>query len=139
MITFMRCLAIPIATAIATANVSPALSQMITISPTSAPVQVNGKSGGTQQDASCAGFIASAPNHTVQVVEDGDFRFSVQGTGQIALLIRSSTGQRFCVPADSFSQGKVEIPGRWRRGLYSVFVGDRANESHAYTLTISRN
>ncbi|MDX2239128.1 MAG: hypothetical protein NW224_00415 [Leptolyngbyaceae cyanobacterium bins.302] len=130
---------IPIATAIATAAISPALSQPITVSPTSQPIQVSGMSGGSQKDKSCAGFIAASPNHTVQVTEDADLRFVLQGSGQPALLIRSSTGQNFCVPADSYSQGKVEIPGRWRRGTYSVFVGDRANESHSYTLLISRN
>lgn len=131
--------AVPIAIAITVANISPALSQMITISSNSQPIQVTGTSGGSQKDNSCAGFVAPAPNHVVQVTEDTDLRFVLQGSGQPALLIRSANGQSFCVPADSYSQGKVEIPGRWRKGTYSVFVGDRANESHAYTLLISRS
>ncbi|MDX2229384.1 MAG: hypothetical protein NW220_07085 [Leptolyngbyaceae cyanobacterium bins.349] len=130
---------IPIAIALAVTSVSPALAQAITISPASQPIQVSGRSGGPQKDSSCAGFVAPAPNHVVQVTEDTDLRFVLQGEGQLALLIRSSTGKSFCVPADSYSQGKVEIPGRWRKGTYSVFVGDRANESHAYTLQIARS
>jgi len=130
---------VPIATVLAIVSVKPALSQSITISPTSQPIQVSGMSGGNQKDTGCAGFIASSPNHIVQVTEDADLKFELQGTGQPALLIRGSTGQNFCVPADSYSQGKVVIPGRWRKGTYSVFVGDRANESHSYTLQIARS
>jgi len=129
----------PIAIAMTVTSINPVLAQMITIAPNSQPVQVNGMSGGSKKDASCAGFIAPSPNHVVQLTEDTDLRFALQGAGQPALLIRSSTGQSFCVPADPYSNGKVEIPGRWRKGKYSVFVGDRANESHAYTLLISRS
>lgn len=116
-----------------------ALSQPITIAPSSQLLPMNGTSGGNQKDGSCAGFIAAVPNHLVQVTEDTDLRFVLQGTGEPTLLIRSSTGQNFCVPADSYSNGKVEISGRWRRGSYSVFVGDRANGRHSYTLQIARN
>lgn len=130
---------VPIAIVMVAASVSPGLSQMVTITPDSRPLQMSGMTGGSQKDNSCAGFIAPAPNHVVQVTEDADLRFALQSAGQPALLIRSSTGQSFCVPADPFSKGKVEIPGRWRKGTYSIFVGDRANESHAYTLSISRS
>jgi hypothetical protein len=116
-----------------------AVSQSIAITPNSQPVEVNGTSGGTQKDKSCAGYIAASPNHTVQVMEDSNLLFRLQSSGQPALLIRSATGQDFCVPADSFSGGKVEIPGRWSRGKYLVFVGDRAGGQHSYTLSISRN
>lgn len=139
MLSLNRLFAIPLAASIMAVSSSPALSQPITISPNSQPIQVNGVSGGNQKDSGCAGFIAASPNHLVQVTEDTDFRFVLQGTEKMALLIRSSNGQSFCVPVDSYSQGKVEIPGRWRKGTYSVFVGDRANESHSYTLLISRN
>lgn len=130
---------IPVAVAIALAIPAKALSQVITISSASQPIQVNGMSGGDQRDTSCAGYIAAAPNHVIDITEDADLRFELRGAGQPALLIRSSTGQNFCVPADSYSQGKIEIPGRWRKGTYSVFVGDRANEHHAYTLVISQS
>jgi hypothetical protein len=138
MLTMLRWLSIPIAITLVTSGMRPVLAEAVTISPTSQPIQLSGRSGGPQKDNSCAGFIAPAPNHVVQLTEDTDLRFLLQGEGQPALLIRSSTGQNFCVPADSYSQGKVEIPGRWRKGIYSVFVGDRANESHAYTLRIAR-
>lgn len=139
MTTAFRWLAVPLSAAIALTTAEAAFSQSITMSPTSQPVQVSGKSGGNQKDSSCAGYIASAPNHVVQVTEDADLRFVLQGAESSALLIRSSAGQSFCVPADAYSKGKVEIPGRWQRGTYSVFVGDRAKAQHAYTLSISRS
>ncbi|MBM0740605.1 hypothetical protein JOY44_03060 [Phormidium sp. CLA17] len=116
-----------------------AFSESITVTPNSPSIQMNGTSGGNQKDGGCAGFIAAVPNHVVQVTEDTDLRFILQGNGEPALLIRSSSGQNFCVPADSYSNGKVEIPGRWRRGTYSVYVGDRANGQHSYTLQVARN
>jgi hypothetical protein len=135
---FSRWSIIPLALAIALGSAKASLGQSISMSPNSQPIQLSGTSGGNQKDSGCAGFISSAPNHVVQVTEDADLRFVLKGAGgQPALLIRSSTGQVFCVPADSYSNGKVEIPGRWRKGIYSVFVGDRANGQHAYTLSIS--
>jgi hypothetical protein len=139
MATLMHCLVVPIVVAIAAGSSKAALSQTITIAPGAQPVAVNGTSGGDQKDSGCAGYISTTPNHVVQVTEDADLRFILEGGGQPALLIRSATGQSFCVPADSYSGGKVEIPGRWRKSTYSVFVGDRANGHHAYTLRISPN
>ncbi len=134
------CLMVSIGTAIAlVGSAAIAVSQPITVAPSSQLIPMSGTSGGTQKDGSCAGFIAAVPNHLIQVTEDTDLRFVLQGTGEPALLIRSSTGQSFCVPADSYSNGKVEISGRWRRGTYSVFVGDLANGHHAYILQIARN
>ncbi len=131
---------IPLALAIALGSSEIAMSQPIMISSASLPVQVSGTSGGNQKDAGCAGYISATPNHVIQVTEDADLRFDLQGSGgQPALLIRGSTGQNFCVPADSYSNGKIEIPGRWRKGTYSVYVGDRTNGHYSYTLSISRN
>jgi hypothetical protein len=133
-------LMVPISLAIALlGSAEIAFSQSITVTPSSPSIQMNGTSGGNQKDGGCAGFIAASPNHVVQVAEDVDLRFILQGTGEPALLIRSSSGQDFCVPADSYSNGKIEIPGRWHKGTYLVFVGDRANGRHSYTLQIARN
>jgi hypothetical protein len=129
---------VPISVAIALSTPQAAFSQAITISPNSQPIQVSGTSGGERSD-SCAGHIAAAPNHVINVTEDADLRFVLQGQGELALLIRTASGQNFCVPADRYSNGKVEIPGRWPKGTYSIYVGDRANGHHAYTLEISRS
>jgi hypothetical protein len=133
-------LAVPTALAIAFGSVNPAISQSVAIAPGGATVELAGKSGGSLADGSCAGNISNTPNHTITVPKDMNLRFTLQAQGgQPALLIRSASGQNFCVPADSYSNGRVVIPGRWEQGLYSIFVGDRANGSHSYTLSISAN
>jgi hypothetical protein len=138
--TFRPWLSIPIAAAIALGTASTVLSQAVAITPNSQTIQLNGTSGGSKQDSKgCAGAIAAAPNHVVQVTEDANLQFTLQSSGEPALLIRSSSGQDFCVPADSYSNGKITIPGRWNKGTYSVFVGDRAKGQHPYTLSISRS
>ena len=138
--TFRRWLSIPIAAAIALGSASTVLSQAVAITPNSQTIQLNGTSGGSKQDGKgCAGSIAAAPNHVVQVTEDTNLQFTLQSSGEPALLIRSSSGQDFCVPADSYSNGKITIPGRWNKGTYSVYVGDRAKGQHPYTLSISRS
>ena len=138
--TFRRWLSIPIAATIALGTASTVLSQAVAITPNSQTIQLNGTSGGSKQDSKgCAGSISSNPNHVVQVTEDANLQFTLQSSGEPALLIRSSSGQDFCVPADSYSNGKITIPGRWNKGTYSVFVGDRAKGQHPYTLSISRS
>ena len=131
-----RWLAIPTALAIALGTTSAAFSAPVLVG--SSEVQLNGTSGGSQKDGSCAGFIPTAPNHVVQLNNDANLDFTLRSTGQPALLIRSASGQSFCVPADSLSNGTVVIPGLWTKGTYSVYVGDRANGQHPYTLSISR-
>ncbi|HEY9909852.1 MAG TPA: hypothetical protein V6D18_19850 [Thermosynechococcaceae cyanobacterium] len=136
--TQTRWLAIPTALAIALGTASTAFSAPVLISSSSADVQLNGTSGGPQKDGACAGFVSASPNHVVQVTDEANLNFTLRSTGQPALLIRSASGQSFCVPADSLSNGTVVIPGLWTKGTYSVFVGDRANGQHPYTLSISR-
>jgi hypothetical protein len=136
--TKSRWLAIPTAVAIALGTVSAASAAPVLISSSASEVQLSGTTGGSLKDTSCAGFIQAAPNHVVQVNEDANLDFTLRSSGQPALLIRSASGQSFCVPADSLSNGTVVIPGLWTKGTYSVFVGDRANGQHPYTLSISR-
>jgi hypothetical protein len=138
--SFKRWLGVPIAMAIALGTASAAFSQAVAITPSSQTIQLSGTSGGGKQDSKgCAGSIATAPNHVIQVTEDANLQFTLQSSGEPALLIRSGSGQAFCVPADSYSNGKITIPGRWNKGTYSVYVGDRANGQHPYTLSISRS
>jgi hypothetical protein len=133
-------MALPVAVAIALGTAYPAVSQVISLAPGDANITLSGTSGGSRADGSCAGNISATPNHTVAVAKDMNLRFTLQAEGgQPALLIRSASGQVFCVPGDSYSGGKVVIPGRWSQGNYTIFVGDRANGRHAYTLTISSN
>lgn len=107
-----------------------------TIAPNSQPVNLEGTSGGSKKDSGCAGFISNTPNHTLQVTADSNLRFTLQGSGEPTLLITGTQGQNFCVQADRLSNGKIEIPGRWTKGSYSIFVGDRAGGRNPYKLSI---
>jgi hypothetical protein len=103
--------------------------------PIQSEVTLQGNSGGSR--SSQCGYIANQPNHQVEVTEDfTSLRFRVTSGGQPTLLIQSQGGQSECVMADGFSDGSIEIPGVWERGVYSVYVGDRGGNRHSYTLTI---
>ncbi|MGI0490364.1 hypothetical protein ACN4EG_01020 [Alkalinema pantanalense CENA528] len=110
--------------------------QVIRIAPNS-PVQTRtGSSVSAHKDSSCAGFIPEQPNYEVTLTEDMDRRFTVQGNSNITLLVINSKGKKFCVQADSTSNGKAEIPGRWAKDTYQVFIGTRSQGQNPYKLTI---
>ncbi|MCU0552081.1 MAG: hypothetical protein MUC48_22320 [Leptolyngbya sp. Prado105] len=114
-----------------------ASQQIVSVAPNAQPITLNGTSGGDKKDSSCAGFISDRPNHTIQVAADSNLKFTLQGSGEPTLLITGAQGQSFCVQADRLSEGKVEIPGRWTRGSYSVFIGDKGRARNPYTLSIT--
>jgi len=97
-------------------------------------VTVTGNSGGSQ--SSQCGFISSTPSQVVVVSQPTPLRFKVvQGAGQPTLRISGPVNQ--CAMAEGSSGGTIEIPGVWQPGTYSIFVGDRAQGSYPYTLSIS--
>lgn len=114
-----------------------ASQQTVSIASNAQAVTLNGTSGGDKKDPGCAGFVSDRPNHTVQVTADSNLTFTLQGSSDATLLITGGQGQNFCVQADRLSNGKVEIPGRWTKGDYSVFVGDRKGGRNPYTLSIA--
>ena len=100
------------------------------------PLVVSGTSGGAK--SSDCGNIAVTPNQIIQVTEPLPYlRLSVKSAGDPTLLIEGPGG-RFCVMSDSYSGGNPEISGYWQAGRYSLYVGDRAQAQHPYTLSISR-
>jgi hypothetical protein len=104
--------------------------------PLSAPVIVTGTSESSQ--ASQCGFLPATPTQIVRVTEAfTSLRFSVRGGSETTLLISGPGGRNQCVMADSFSGGNIEVPGAWEQGTYSIFVGDRAQGSHPFTLSIT--
>lgn len=114
-----------------------ASQQIVSIASNAEPLTLNGISGGDRKDAGCAGFIGDRPNHTVQVTTDSNLTFTLQGSSESTLLITGAQGENFCVRADRLSNGKVEIPGRWPKGSYSVFIGERGGSRNPYTLSIA--
>lgn len=132
-------LVVPIALAVSLAVTAASLAEapVVRITPNldPDPLVVSGTSGG--EKSSDCGNIAAAPNHVVQVTEALPYlRLSVQSAGQPTLMI-DGPGGHFCVLADSYSQGNAEISGYWKAGKYSLYVGDRAQGQHPYTLSIS--
>ncbi len=132
--TLVPAIALLLASVGATAPVQAAAP--IVITSTTQAVTVNGTSGGTSRDASCGGFVAEVPNHTVEITEDSDRKFRVKGNSSTTLLILNSQGKRFCVQADEFSVGEAELPGRWKKGTYRVYVGSKNQGRSNYQLTI---
>ena len=108
----------------------------IVITNTTQAVTVDGTSGGSSRDASCGGFVAEVPNHTIEMTEDSDRKFRVKGNSNTTLLVINSQGKRFCVQADEFSGGEAELPGRWKKGSYRVYVGSKNQGRSNYQLTI---
>jgi hypothetical protein len=133
----LRWSTLPTAIAAVFAMAGLASSQIVSIAPSSSIVSLSGTSGGSKRDPGCAGFVSETPNHTVQVTADSNLRFTLEAKGEPTLLIIGAQGQTFCVQADRLSNGKVEIPGRWTRGNYSVFVGDRTSGRNPYKLSIA--
>lgn len=128
--------ALPTAIALALGLSGTAIANPIQ-TPLSTNVVVNGTAAGGQSGQ--CGFVSSTPTQVVRVTEDfTSLRFSVQGSGQPTLMVTGSNGRTQCVMADRFSQGAIEIPGVWERGTYSVFVGDRSQGNHPFTLSITQ-
>lgn len=99
------------------------------------PLIVRGTSGGVKN--SDCGNIANTPNQIIQIAQPLPYlRLNVQSAGQPTLLI-DGPGGHFCVLGDSYSGGQPEISGYWQAGRYSLYVGDRAQGQHPYTLSIS--
>jgi hypothetical protein len=102
--------------------------------PLSAPITVSGNSGGSE--SSQCGFISSTPSQVIVVNQPTPLRFQLQGQGQPTMWIKGPVER--CVMADSFSGGNLEVPGVWEQGTYSIFIGDLAQGSHPYTLSITQ-
>ena len=129
---------IPSTLVIILGTVNTASSKPIQIAPNFQPdpLLIQGISGGTEK--SDCGFIAKTPNQIIEVTKDiSSLRFSVESKGNPTLLINGPKG-RFCVPGDSLSGGKIQLPGYGDKGSYSIFIGDRDGGQYPFTLSISQ-
>jgi hypothetical protein len=109
----------------------------VSLSSPAQSITLTGASSINLSDSGCAGLAGANPNHIIQIPADSNLRFSLQGAVGSTLFILGDQGQKFCVQADQLSNGKVEIPGRWGRGAYRVFVGSRGQRQVEYKLTVS--
>jgi hypothetical protein len=101
------------------------------------PLNISGVSGGPNNSGDC-GFISQAPNHVINVTQDLPYwRIAVQTAGAPSLMIQGPRG-RFCVLPANAAAGNVEFSGYGDKGTYTIFVGDRSQGQHPYSLSISQ-
>ncbi|MEG4344324.1 hypothetical protein QUB70_13675 [Microcoleus sp. A003_D6] len=101
------------------------------------PLGVSGISGGPNNSGDC-GFVSQAPNHVIEVTQDLPYwRIAVQTAGAPSLMIQGPRG-RFCVLPANAAAGNVEFSGYGDKGTYVIFVGDRSQAQHPYSLSISQ-
>jgi hypothetical protein len=129
-------LALMLTSALAIASPAANAQAALTINNSTPAVSVEGTSGGNVRDASCAGFVADTANYAIEMTEDSDRRFRIKGNNETTLLVLNSQGKRFCVQVDDFSGGEAELPGRWKKGTYRVFIGQKTQNRANYKLTI---
>jgi hypothetical protein len=101
--------------------------------------RIEGKSGGSVDSKGC-GFIANAPNYTMNLPQRIDYmRLTVETAGgqPTLLVLGPGSGDSFCVLGDEVSGLKPEISGVWEAGQYQIYVGDRIGENYQFTLNIS--
>jgi hypothetical protein len=102
--------------------------------PLASPITISGTSGGSE--SSQCGFIPAEPNQVIVVDQPAPLRIKLQGQGQPTLWITGPSNR--CVMADAAANGTIEVPGVWAQGTYSVYVGDMAQGSHPFTLSITQ-
>jgi hypothetical protein len=101
------------------------------------PLVVKGTSGG-DKNSDC-GNISTTPSQVLQVTDPLPYlKLRVQSEGEPTLLIEGPGKRRFCVLADTAAGENPEISGYWDAGEYLLYVGDRAQGQHPYTLSISQ-
>ncbi len=101
------------------------------------PLNVSGVSGGPNNSGDC-GFVAQGPNQVIEVTQDLPYwRIAVQTAGAPSLMIQGPRG-RFCVLPANAAAGNVEFSGYGDKGTYVIFVGDRSQGQHPYSLSITQ-
>lgn len=128
---------VPAALVMLLSNIGTAYAQTRQITPgfEPDPLEFQGISQGSQASNGC-GMIGAAPNYVVKLTSNFNYlRFTVQSAGQPTLLIQGPNGSS-CVQA--VPGGKIEVPGYWEIGTYSIYIGDRAGGQHPYTFGITQ-
>ncbi len=101
------------------------------------PLSISGVSGGPNNSGDC-GFVAQGPNQVIEVTQDLPYwRIAVQTAGAPSLMIQGPRG-RFCVLPANAAAGNVEFSGYGDKGTYTIFVGDRSQGQHPYSLSITQ-
>ena len=123
------------AIALCLASAQQVLADRRTLSP-GASVTLSGTSGGSADSGDC-GWTAPAPNHVLDVTEDLlNLRITVQTGGAPTLLIEGPAG-RYCILPETASGSTLQFSGYGPQGTYNIYIGDRQQTQHPYTLSVS--
>lgn len=127
--TNIRWFAIPTALVLALSSVGAVRSQSVSVAPFQS---LGGTVNGGQKN--CDQLSGSA-THVVKLNQDfPNLRFSVSGSGKPIMKVVGPDGLNECVMA--YSGGQVSMPGYWKEGSYSVFLGNLVAGSHNYNLSV---
>lgn len=114
-----------------------AQAQTVASTPLSAPIQMQGQTGGAQSSA--CGNINPNGGQRINVTEAfAALTFEVESEGDYTLYITGPEGFSECVFAHNYDGGVIQSPGLLNQGEYQVFVGDRSGQSNPYKLSISQ-
>jgi hypothetical protein len=100
---------------------------------------IEGLSGGSTDSHGC-GFIPDSPSYKMNLATRIDYlRFTVEAAGgqPTLLVVGPNSDDSFCVLGDQGSGLKPEISGVWEAGSYQIYVGDRTQDRHKFTLSVS--
>jgi len=136
MLTFLKLrkkAILPVALIVSFVFATPVNSGPIKVSPRFHGNTISGQSGGKINSRGC-GFISNKPTQVIEVTERINYlRIAVTArSGQPTLLIKGPNGNLCAINSNP------EIAGVWVPGKYSIYVGDRSNSRHNFTLSISQ-
>lgn len=111
------------------------------VRPGTGPATLEGQAGGTRRaldlGAECAGWIAPAPDHVIEITAPEELTFRIRSVEDTTLVVRGPGDAVFCRDDDEGLDPvlrQVFTPGTWQ-----VFVGAYdENVTAAYRLTVSR-
>lgn len=113
-----------------------------TLTASNPTMEIKGVSGGPSLVADCSAVLSQQPSQEIVLTESflqnsGFLKFALEAPGAPVLVLDGPAG-RFCSLGDSSSEQKPEVAGFWLPGTYRVYVGDREQGNHPYTLSINK-
>ena len=119
-----------------------ALANPHTLTASNPSMEIQGVSGGPSLVSDCSATLSEQPSQEIVLTESfvqtsGFLKFALKAPGSPVLVLDGPAG-RFCSLGDSTSQQNPEVSGYWLPGVYRVYVGDRQQTNHPYTLSINK-
>ncbi len=115
-----------------------------TLTASNPSMEIKGVSGGPSLVSDCSAVLSQQPSQEILLTESflqtsGFLKFALEAPGAPVLVLDGPAG-RFCSLGDSRSEQNQnpEVSGYWLPGTYRVYVGDREQGNHPYTLSINK-